>query len=447
MAMAVRVIATLTPFTISNLRALAALHMIGGSCRQTSADSSPGGRAAKTPETKHNTGFPLGCWPWVDFLFLSMSSTSSRTPLIDMLKGLACATIVWHHLAFYGPMSDIAQPLAPELMAWLSYYGRMAVQVFLVLGGYLAASSLAPQGLARFDHASSAITKRFVRLVVPYAVALLLSVLASALVRPAMDHPSVPDAPSLMQLVANALLLQDIVGEDALSAGVWYVAIDFQLFALVVLVLAAVRALPGGWAKRYPARMGTLVKLGFAAGAAASLWAFNRMGWLDMWAIYFMGSYGLGMMACWAVRARDPRTWLLAMAVLGGAGLALDFRGRIALAVFTALALVVVLRSSRVQAWRGIRPLVWLGQMSYSVFLVHFSVCLLVNAVVSGLWPDSPWLNALGMVLAFALSLAAGRMLYLRVEQHVPTWTTALRWQLGLVGTGVLVMMTSQWAS
>ena len=106
-----------------------------------------------------------------------MSSSTSRTPLIDMIKGMACATIVWHHLAFYGPMSDIAHPLAPSLIAWLYDYGRMAVQVFLVLGGYLAAASLAPQGFARFDHAGTAIAKRFVRLVVPYAVALMLSLI------------------------------------------------------------------------------------------------------------------------------------------------------------------------------------------------------------------------------------------------------------------------------
>lgn len=373
-----------------------------------------------------------------------MSSSSSRTPIIDMVKGLACATIVWHHLAFYGPMSDIAQPLAPALLAWLSYYGRMAVQIFLVLGGYLAAASLAPQGLARFDHAGSAIAKRFVRLVVPYAVALVLSVVVSALVRPVMDHPSVPDQPSLSQLVANALLLQDIVGKDALSAGVWYVAIDFQLFALVVLVLAGIRIVPGAWAARHAA---VLARVGIVGGVAASLWAFNRMGWLDMWALYFFGSYGLGMLAYWAVRAPDPRGWVVAMLLLGGVGLALDFRGRIALALFTALCLVVALRSPRVLAWRGVQPLVRLGQMSYSVFLVHFSVCLLVNAVVSYLWPDSPMLNALGMALAFALSLVAGRVLYQRVERHVPSWTTALRWQLGLVGTGMLVVMTSHWAS
>ncbi len=70
-----------------------------------------------------------------------MSQVSSRLPLLDTAKGLACAAIVAHHLAFYGPMSDIAQPLAPDLMAWLYDYARMAVQIFLVLGGYLAAAS------------------------------------------------------------------------------------------------------------------------------------------------------------------------------------------------------------------------------------------------------------------------------------------------------------------
>jgi peptidoglycan/LPS O-acetylase OafA/YrhL len=361
-------------------------------------------------------------------------------PLIDMVKGMACITIVWHHLAFYGPMSDIAQPLAPALMVWLYDYGRMAVQVFLVLGGYLAVASLAPQGAARFDHAGNAVAKRFVRLVVPYAVALLLALVVTALVRPWMEHPSAPAKPTLAQLLANALLLQDIVNEDALSAGVWYVAIDFQLFVLNVLVWACVRALPGAWPQRYGAQLARTI---IVAGVAASLWVFNRMGKLDMWAIYFLGSYGLGILAYWAVRAASPVGWLSAMVLLGGVALTLDFRGRIVVALVTALCLVVALRSERLRAWGGFAPLVRVGQMSYSIFLVHFAVCLLVNAVVSHLWPASPVPNALGMLLAFVLSLAAGRLLYLRVERHVPTWSTALRWQAGLVGTGLLVAVTN----
>jgi hypothetical protein len=36
---------------------------------------------------------------------------------IDTLKALACQLIVLHHLAFYGPMSDHAYSLAPDLIS------------------------------------------------------------------------------------------------------------------------------------------------------------------------------------------------------------------------------------------------------------------------------------------------------------------------------------------
>ena len=393
-----------------------------------------------------------------------MPSSPSRSPLIDSVKGIACATIVAHHLAFYGPMSDAAQPLMPGLVAWLYEYGRMAVQVFLVLGGYLAAGRFFAAGAAPRRATATEIGRRFVRLAVPYAVALVVAVLAAAAVRPWLDHSSVPGDPSLPQLLANALMLQDIVGEEALSAGVWYVAIDFQLFSLSALLLAAARR--GARTPFLPTWAGeqVLARAAVAAAAALSLWVFNRQPRLDAWAVYFFGAYGLGMMARWAVDA--PRgsagaaAWVLLIGLWGAAALALEFRTRIAVAWGTSLWLVAVLGwqarrggasagdgspvrrpPSRWSAWRG-----WparLGRMSYSVFLVHFPVCLLVNAVVSGLWPASPAINALGMAAAMALSLAAGRLLYERVERRVPSWTLALRWQAGVVGTGMVVVFAA----
>lgn len=364
-----------------------------------------------------------------------MSLPAPRNPWIDACKGLACAVIVAHHLAFYGPMSDIALPLAPRLMGWLYDYGRMAVQIFLVLGGYLAAASLAPQGVARFDSASQQITRRFVRLVLPYAVALLLAVLAAAAARPWMEHDSVPGAPGLAQLLANALMLQDLLGEEALSAGVWYVAIDFQLFALATLLFAAVRTVTC-LSRQQSAVAGQALVL---AGTAASLWFFNRQPELDMWGVYFWGSYGLGMVAYWAVRSLRPGPWVLALVLLGAGGLVLDFRLRIALAWLLALTMVWLLRRRAPQWGSAAQPLQDLGKMSYSVFLVHFPVCLLVNALISEAWPDAPWVNALGMLAAFVLSLGAGRLLYQHVERRVPSWLSALRWQAGLVGTGLIV--------
>ncbi len=353
-----------------------------------------------------------------------MPPPTSRLPLIDALKGVACLMIVWHHLAFYGPMSDIAHPLAPGLIDWLYEHGRMAVQVFLVVGGFLAASSLAPTGMPQFDHPGRHILRRYRRLVLPYLVALAFCVLVSALVRSWLNHPSVPDAPTLSQLLSHVLLLQDLLGQEALSAGVWYVAMDFQLFALTVALFSAVRAVE----RRWPGHAAQLPSVGLVLGLAAlSLLVFNRHPALDVTALYFMASYGLGLLAFWAARSSRPGPSLAGIAVLGALALALDFRERIAVALATALLLGWAHSSEAVRRWQPSAWLLKLGQMSYSIFLIHFPVCLLVNAVVSHLWPTQPLVNAAGMALAFGLSLRAGRLLYQGVEARLAALRPARR--------------------
>ena len=81
-----------------------------------------------------------------------MTLPAQRLPALDALRGLACLLIVWHHLAFYGPMSDVVHPVLPALTVWLYDHGRVAVQVFLVVGGFLAASSLARRASPRPDN-------------------------------------------------------------------------------------------------------------------------------------------------------------------------------------------------------------------------------------------------------------------------------------------------------
>lgn len=341
---------------------------------------------------------------------------------IDVLKGIACALIVWHHLAFYGPMSDVVFPFAPQLMDWLYDYARMAVQLFLVIGGFLAAGSLAPQGIAAVRTPWRLLLRRYRRLVLPYLVALAVSLLVAALLRPWFVHDSMPAAPTLWQLLSHALLLHSLVGQESISAGVWYVAIDFQLFALSVLLLGVTQALQRGgrdaWGAAGLALIGVMV--------VASLLVFNRQPGLDATALYFFGAYGLGMLARWAVSARQRgqserfRSLLLAMALAVITALWLDFRGRIVVAAATAFALVgLQLAGERLRAWPAqwmVLPLARLGGISYSVFLIHFPVCLLVNAIVSHFWPAVVWINALGLLAAFGLSLASGVLLYRGTE-------------------------------
>ena len=133
--------------------------------------------------------------------------------------------------------------------------------------------------------------------------------------------------------------------------------------------------------------------------------------------------------------------WVLAMAALVAGALAFEWRDRILLAGVTALLLVVCMRTEGIARWKGFAPLRRLGEISYSVFLIHFSICLLVNAVVNHFWHGSVTAAVVGLPFAFVLSLTAGYALYQTVERHVPTWSLALRWQAGLIGAGLLTTL------
>jgi len=335
--------------------------------------------------------------------------------LINLLKAGAAQLIVLHHLAFYGPMADQARPLMPALIDWLDEYGRIAVQVFLVVGGFLAAKSLSPQAHPGIASPFGAIWRRYIKLAPPFIMAMLLAIAASALASQWMTHDSISAPPTLSQLSAHVLLLHDVLGYEALSAGAWYVAIDFQLYALVTLLLWSAGRFAG--TRRQP----WLVPAAIALCVSISLFYFNRDADWDVWAPYFIGSYGLGMLAWWAsdpARRPGEAGALLAMIVVPTSiALALDFRSRIAVALAVACVLFlfgrIKLADVRSQGWALVNRL---ATISFSVFLVHFPVCLVVNAAFTRFVSDQPHAQALGMLVAWFASLAAGAVFYRWVE-------------------------------
>ncbi len=357
---------------------------------------------------------------------------------------MACLVIIAHHLAFYGPMADVVWPGAPALMDWLYEHGRVAVQVFLVFGGYLAASALAPQGTPRASRPGALIGQRFARLALPYCAALVITILVNEFVREmGFVHESVADTPTWEQVLAHLLLVHSIGGWDSLSAGVWYVAIDFQLYALCVAwlwVSVHFGRAPVAAASESP----TSAQIGVVLLGCASLWWWNLDADLDVWALYFLGAYTLGMMAWWAAHSQGlaRAAWLAAMLACGALALALEWRTRIAVAWVVALALACIGTIRWPAPWRQARwtPLAWIGQRSYSIFLIHFAVCLLVNAIWHAMWPEGVAMNALGLLVALVASVAAGALLYRSVESHRASWMRLLGWQAGVLSVGALAI-------
>lgn len=374
--------------------------------------------------------------------------------MIDAFKAAGCLLIVLHHLAFYGPMSDVVATAWPVVVDWLYDHGRLAVQFFLVCAGFLTAGSLARYESLTLSEALKLAWQRYLRLAIPLLAALSFTVLVSEWVRPDFAHATLSASPDWGQALAHIALMQHVLELEALSAGIWYVAIDLQLYAMTLACLVVVRALPhaltanpgGNGADARP----WVLWLGMVC---ASLWWWNLDTNLDDWGVYFWGSYGLGLLAWEARRFTGSgasegqfRSWIVGalMVLVGGVAWWLEPRARIALAWGLAALLMAAPeawlwgRPIGVSRWRS--TLEWLSRVSYSVFLIHFGVSLAVSAAVTAYWPDALWANVLGMLLAMLLSLLCGDWLHWLVERHPPTLWRWLGWVAAFMASVGLAM-------
>jgi len=104
-----------------------------------------------------------------------------RSLLIDGLKVLASQLIVLHHIVLYAPMADTVASAWNGATEFLIDEARYVVQIFLVIGGFLAA-----QGLSRgVDSLPRMLLARYLRLVPMLAVALIAGAMQWTLRPPA----------------------------------------------------------------------------------------------------------------------------------------------------------------------------------------------------------------------------------------------------------------------
>lgn len=343
----------------------------------------------------------------------------NRSFVIDLLKLLAAQLIVLHHVSAYGPMAEAVRSLWPALVEHCYLDARLAVQVFLVIGGFLAGQSISGRGEEL--QPATLIQRRYLRLMPGFVLALCWVTSVVWLLRPYIAGDWLVEAPTLHSVLAHLSLLQSVLDVPALSVGVWYVAADFQLYALLVLMAY--------WLKSNRA-----LSLGVAALTVASMWGFNRDQRLDNWAIYFFAAYGLGVLAAWAKRSSFDQLVLGAVLLLGEESLWVAPRVRLALALLVTLVVAYASlyprRFSRFQFNRHGHVLV---DSAYAMFLTHFGVIVIFSAGWEHWQLSSPTAALWWSGMAWLASMATGVVFHLKAEVPFTRWVNQPgRWQFSL---------------
>ncbi len=343
------------------------------------------------------------------------SQTGKRMLFLDALRAFASVMILLHHFALYPPLSENARPILGAVVDWFSDYARMT-QVFFVVGGYVMARSMSARqwGLSA---AGEFLIQRYCRLGIPYLAAILLAIAASAFSRGWLQADVVGTPLTLSQFVAHLFFLQELLGYEHLSAGLWFVCINFQM-GLIYVIMLCLRDTLARWrgAAAGENSMDPAMIVGWGI-SLLSLFYFNVDSKWDSWVMYFFPYFFMGVVIHRAMQNKRSAVefWLYVCVVM--IAVAFDWRWRLVNTVLVGLLLFGADKTGLATRWPKSRLIASMGKVSYCLFLVHFPVLLMVASLWERLNWTSPYQAIAGLLTAFLISVATSFGFYRYIER------------------------------
>lgn len=302
--------------------------------------------------------------------------------------------------------------------------GFLGVSLFFTLSGYLITSLLLDDevALGRF-------WARRARRLLPAAIVTLIAVLVAARLGAFADTTGLDgDALAALGQVANWRFLVDGQSYADLFGGAspllhyWSLSIEEQWYSLLPLAVLAIRRFGCG-----TRTIGAVLAAATIVSSAVP-WVFS----MSVDRVYYgtdtriaeitLGGFAAAVVALRHRRAHQWRPptmlrWLAPLALIAMvASWALVERthpalGRGAFVAHALLAVIVVIAAASGTALArplGSAPLVALGRISYSLYLVHWPLWLWLDADTTGL--DDPWLSMVRIVAAVGAAIALNRL-------------------------------------
>jgi peptidoglycan/LPS O-acetylase OafA/YrhL len=303
-------------------------------------------------------------------------SAVSQLPSLTSLRGLAALWVVlFHYTALYFPRLDITGHSS------LIGKGYLAVDLFFMLSGFVMTHVYYRAFCDSVkDNYRSFMVARIARLYPLHLVVLLLFIATALLVQLSAyatggtaEGIPLTGTRSLAAAVANLFMLQGLSAEHlSWNFPSWSISVEFMAYLAFPLVLP--------WVWQAGARVQVMLLL--AIGAALSLFTYLSGGDFNQWGgplvlLRCLPEFLLGALIYSAYRAGFWAKWFetdaLALIALAVCVLCLHFRASdlLIVALFPVLVLAAVNNNRNFARAINVAPLVWLGEISYSLYLIH----------------------------------------------------------------------------
>jgi peptidoglycan/LPS O-acetylase OafA/YrhL len=372
-----------------------------------------------------------------------MRHLTQRLEWIGEIRGFLALYVLLHH-ATLNVVPPGHEDGLWQTLHWLFGQGHWRVDAFFVLSSFCLTLPL--RGAGEVNRLGTFWMRRCARLLPPYYAGLAITlalVATTGLGTPSGTHWDVSLPIDIQDIWAHVFLVHQWTREWAVSINhpYWSIGVEFQMyFAFPVLIWLHDKLGPWrSWA--------VVTVVSYAMWKAGQTYAHIN-GSAYGASFYYLSLFSMGISAA-QVRQRQGlgRTpsrqewpWVLAVVALMCAWQWLDYRqfGDFAkqidsfffgLAMFGVLRLIGSRQGSLFPAQTGLRPLLaWLGERSFSLYLVHAPILELVwRGAVREHWNTTPGAQCLMEMLLGALaSLAAAEVFYRLIELPVHNWSRGI---------------------
>ncbi|WP_375427136.1 acyltransferase family protein [uncultured Sphingomonas sp.] len=319
---------------------------------------------------------------------------------LDGLRGVAILAVLAVHASQL--VASLSQPVRD-----LAFYGVRGVQLFFIVSGFTLVFAHAGRPLDPFSFAA----RRFFRIAPMFYAGMVLYLVLSRVTTMPL---STRDATGL-DIAATLLFVHGWMPSaiNTVVPGGWSIAAEAMFYLVFPAILALVprpRILIAAVFLSYVVAGLTNIALRkLLGGAAGEALAF------PFWLVQlpaFIGGCWLATLPHPVPLARRIAPWSFGLAALG---MLVDSQLRESSNLLVAVALLTVFAWSASVVrprWLQARPLVFLGRISFSFYIVHFAVlgCIrpLVPAMEAAVGGDLAMLTVASLTLAIASCIAAG---------------------------------------
>ncbi|HEY3731136.1 MAG TPA: acyltransferase [Steroidobacteraceae bacterium] len=353
------------------------------------------------------------------------AAREGRLAFVHGLRGIAAMAVALFHCYDSTPVSQRVVSTVSSTVDGAMQLGFLGVDLFFVISGFVISLTLYGR-LSTAGEWGRFFVRRQLRLDPPYWTAIAMSIVSALMVNHLRPGTGAP-VPSVGDVVAHVFYLQDFLGIKDIVGVFWTLCLEIQfyLFFGAVVLLFDRSALSGrafGW-----------IMLPLYLISIACFWdLLPNVPGLFLWR-WFEFFTGVVLFLFWRRQ-------------IGGAQLAAYLVAPLAITlvnpasdngiaqvtsitlVLIALLFVLAVRTGGLRSWLDRPLLIYLGNISYSLYLMHAVVGIrLLKLVVR---PDASAAEAWALyVMALLLSIGASDVIFRLIERPSMKLSHHMRWR------------------